>query len=170
MLTINFLAPLRDTLEACGFYETVDVSNFYPTIHDAVNAALTQKQLTCIVTFNIKKFFRVELAAQPPPDPIPPSTNLLQPSSVPPPVIPIAKSARSLINNSFVSIQSVRHPMSESGSTRRLRSPTNWSLHISPLTREGRSGSEWLVLCCCFDVKFENFRVAPRLLDELDDV
>lgn len=36
-------APIRDTLEACGFFNSVDLSNFYPTIHDAVNATLLQK-------------------------------------------------------------------------------------------------------------------------------
>ncbi|KAI6190512.1 hypothetical protein M3Y97_00126000 [Aphelenchoides bicaudatus] len=133
-------APLRDTLEACGFYESVELFNFYPTVHDAVNAALAQK---------------VELAVQAPPDPLPtPSSNQL---NIPPPVSPMTKSARSLVANSFVSIQSIRQPCSENGggfgSTRRLRSPTNWSINISPLTRDGRSGS-----------------VAPRLLDELDDL
>lgn len=98
---------------------------------------------------------------QAPPDPIPPTTNQLQPP-VSSPISPMAKSARSLISNSFVSIQSVRHPMSESGSTRRIRSPTNWSLHISPLTREGRSGSEWSVQCCFFE-KFANFQGGSAL-------
>lgn len=40
---ISISAPIRDTLEACGLYASVDLSNFYPTIHDAVNAALSQK-------------------------------------------------------------------------------------------------------------------------------
>uniref|UniRef100_A0AC34QID1 STAS domain-containing protein n=1 Tax=Panagrolaimus sp. JU765 TaxID=591449 RepID=A0AC34QID1_9BILA len=37
-------APMRDTLEACGFYNTVPKCNFYPTIHDAVLAACEQKR------------------------------------------------------------------------------------------------------------------------------
>jgi len=130
-------APIKDTLEACGFYGSVDLSNFYPTIHDAVNAALSQKV--------------VELA-QPPLDPIPNHVSSVVSIG---PMSP-AKSVRSLANNSFISIPSMQPPLSEGGgSTRRIRSPTNWSLHISPLSRDGRAGSEW---------------VAPRQLDELDDV
>ncbi|CAD5231597.1 unnamed protein product [Bursaphelenchus xylophilus] len=38
-------APVRDKLEDCGFFKSVDRSNFYPTIHDAVNASVaTMKQ------------------------------------------------------------------------------------------------------------------------------
>lgn len=89
----------------------------------------------------------VELALPPsqqaPPDPIPYS-QLQAPTSIPISLMSQAKSARSLANNSFVSIQSVHPPLSEAGgSIRRIRSPTNWSLHISPLSRDGRSESQW---------------------------
>lgn len=36
-------ATIRDSLEACGFYGSVERSNFYPTIHDAVNSVLAQR-------------------------------------------------------------------------------------------------------------------------------
>lgn len=42
--TYSIIAPIRDTLEACGFYNTVPKSNFYPTIHDAVLAACAQRR------------------------------------------------------------------------------------------------------------------------------
>uniref|UniRef100_A0A914YYU9 STAS domain-containing protein n=1 Tax=Panagrolaimus superbus TaxID=310955 RepID=A0A914YYU9_9BILA len=38
-----FLAPIRDTLEVCGFYDAVPKSNFFPTIHDAVLAASSHR-------------------------------------------------------------------------------------------------------------------------------
>uniref|UniRef100_A0AC35FTT3 STAS domain-containing protein n=1 Tax=Panagrolaimus sp. PS1159 TaxID=55785 RepID=A0AC35FTT3_9BILA len=43
-LVIDCSAPIRDTLEVCGFYETVPKSNFFPTIHDAVLAACFQRR------------------------------------------------------------------------------------------------------------------------------
>ncbi|KAI1707380.1 sulfate permease family domain-containing protein [Ditylenchus destructor] len=38
-------APVRDTLEKCGFYKSVGKQHFYPTIHDAVLAAIDKKRL-----------------------------------------------------------------------------------------------------------------------------
>lgn len=35
-------APVRDKLEACGFFVSVSKCNFYPTIHDAVNSAVAK--------------------------------------------------------------------------------------------------------------------------------
>ncbi|CAD5225089.1 unnamed protein product [Bursaphelenchus okinawaensis] len=45
-------APVRDKLEDCGFFKSVGRSNFYPTIHDAVNAsvaAMKQQDPKCMV-------------------------------------------------------------------------------------------------------------------------
>uniref|UniRef100_A0A915CM68 STAS domain-containing protein n=1 Tax=Ditylenchus dipsaci TaxID=166011 RepID=A0A915CM68_9BILA len=38
-------APIRDMLEQCGFYKSVGKQHFYPTIHDAVLAAIDKKRL-----------------------------------------------------------------------------------------------------------------------------
>lgn len=46
-LTSNLVcsAPVRDMLELCEFYNSVPREHFYPTIHDAVLAAIDKKRL-----------------------------------------------------------------------------------------------------------------------------
>ncbi|VDK42037.1 unnamed protein product [Anisakis simplex] len=38
-------APIRDMFEACGFYKSVSKDHFYPSIHDAVQAANMNQQI-----------------------------------------------------------------------------------------------------------------------------
>jgi hypothetical protein len=89
----------------------------------------------------ISIIFRAVELSQVPSEPEP---NPNQLSAIPPLVTAFAaKSARSLVNNSFVSIPSMNPPLSESGGSRRIRSQTNWSFSISPLSRDLGVGGEW---------------------------
>ncbi|KAI6200297.1 STAS domain-containing protein [Aphelenchoides besseyi] len=106
-------APVRDTLVASGFFEKVPLENFYPTIHDAVNAAISTNQIEDEANKSAENTTMKSLK----------SLNHASTASIQP----------SLANESIgISI----------GELRKTRSPTQWSLSINR-DRRSETITEW---------------------------
>ncbi|KAI6214001.1 Sulfate permease family protein 3 [Aphelenchoides besseyi] len=106
-------APVRDTLVAWGFFEKVPLDTFYPTIHDAVNAAISTNQtedetIKEVENTTVKSLRSLNHA----------SITSIQPS----------------IANESVGISI--------GELRKARSPTQWSLSINR-DRRSETITEW---------------------------